>query len=507
MGGRRHHGSRAVPQSADTLAAIDLGSNSFHLLVARLENDQLQVLDRHKEMVRLAGGLDERNRLDPATRARALACLRRFGQRLQGLPPENVRVVGTNTLRRARNAAEFVAEAEQAVGHEIEIISGREEARLIYLGVAHSLPSEPARRLVVDIGGGSTEVILGEGFETRLRESLSMGCVSMTRRFFADGRITAEAWQGAVTHAELALLPLIRPYTEAGWAVAVGSSGTMRSVAQVQQAMGWSEGGITAAGLRRLRKALLAAGRIDGLSLDGLSEERRPVFVGGAAIVYAVFEAFRLDHMGVAAGALREGVVYDLAGRLHHADVRGRSIAHLVKTFRVDTAQVERVRQVMARLLELAGESLALSEDECLLLDWAVQLHEVGRVVAHSRYHRHGAYLVRNADMPGFSQSEQQRLALLIRLQRRKLGGKALRALPARERGRLLRLALLLRVALVLRRDRSDEPVPLVAARWKKDRLRLRFADGWLAGHPLTAADLAREAERVRAAGWRLEYA
>ena len=496
-----------MPQSADTLAAIDLGSNSFHLLVARLENDQLQVLDRHKEMVRLAGGLDEANNLDPQTRARALACLRRFGQRLEGLPPQNVRIVGTNTLRRARNAADFIAEAEQAVGHEIEIISGREEARLIYLGVAHSLPSEPARRLVVDIGGGSTEVILGEGFDTRLRESLSMGCVSMTRRFFGDGRITAEAWQAAVTHAELALLPLIRPYTERGWAVAVGSSGTLRSVAQVQRALGWSEGGITARGLRRLRKALLAAGCSEALDLPGLSEERRPVFVGGAAIAYAVFEAFRLEHMGISAGALREGVVYDLAGRLHHADVRGRSIAHLVKTFRVDTDQVARVQQVMARLLALGEASLGLTDAERQLLDWAVQLHEVGRVVAHGRYHRHGAYLVRHADMPGFSRQEQERLALLIRLQRRRLGGKALHRLPARERGRLLRLALLLRVALVLRRDRRDAPVPLERVKWKDGQLKLRFASGWLEAHPLTAADLAREAERALAAGWRLKYA
>ena len=376
-----------------TYAAVDLGSNSFHMLLARMEGEQLQVLDRLKEMVRLAGGLDEKNRLTEEAQDVAIACLERMGQRLQDVSADQLRVVGTNTLRKAKNSREFLRRAEAAIGHKIEVISGREEARLLYLGVAHSLPNDQGNRLVVDIGGGSTEVIIGEGFEARLRESLHMGCVSMTREHFADGRITKSAWKSAVTHALLELRPLVGDYRRQGWNIAVGSSGSMRSTATVLEENGWSEQGITWSGVKKLKKICLNAGEIDKLSaITGLSEERLPVFIGGVVIIYALFQSFDLEKMDVSLGALREGLIYDLSGRYHHKDIRSRSIDYLAEQFHIDQQQADRVRVLLEKILELSKQSLSLTPDEHDLLFWAAELHELGLSIAHSQYHKHGAY-------------------------------------------------------------------------------------------------------------------
>lgn len=489
-----------VPKPQETLAAIDLGSNSFHMLLARIENEQIHIVDRYKEMVRLAGGLDEKNNITPEAQRVALDCLQRFGQRIEGLKPANVRVVGTNTLRRARNSTAFLAKAEQALGHSIDVISGMEEARLIYLGVAHSLPSEQGKRLVIDIGGGSTEVIIGQDFHTLQRESLPMGCVRLTQSYFADGSITESGWDAAVAHAKLELLPLIRPYSEMGWEVAVGASGTMRSVTAVQHEMGWSDDGMTMEGMRMIRSALFSSGDIDKVDLKGLSDERRPVFAGGAAIVAAIFEAFRLDKLMPSQGALREGVLYDLSGRRSHADVRGRTIDNLLKRFHMDSSQAERVMQVLIQIIELGAETLALDEDDVALVLWAAELHEIGMAVAHSQAHKHGAYLIEHADMPGFSQREQRLLAVLIRTQRRSIRKKLFSGLNKQERQRLLKLLALLRVSLVLRRSRSDKPVPLRKVKWSDNGLTIKLDATWLDFHPLTETDLLREAVYFKAA-------
>ena len=490
-----------VPKSQETLAAIDLGSNSFHMLLARIENEQIQIVDRYKEMVRLAGGLDEKHNLTAEAQAIALGCLERFGQRIEGLKPGNVRVVGTNALRQARNSSEFLTKAEAALGHSIDVISGMEEARLIYLGVAHSLPSDQGKRLVIDIGGGSTEVIIGEGFHTLQRESLPMGCVRVTKNYFADGKVTEPQWEQAVAHAKLELLPLIRSYSEMGWDVAIGASGTMRSVADVQQAMGWSNDGMTMEGMRLIQDALLACGDIEKLELKGLSDERKPVFAGGAAVVSAIFEAFRLDRIRPSQGALREGVLYDLSGRRDHEDVRGRTIDHLLKRFHIDFSQAERVMQLLIQIIELGSETLALDDDDIALVLWAAELHEIGLAVAHSQAHKHGAYLIEHADMPGFSQKEQRLLAVLIRAQRRSIRKKLFSGLNDQERLRLLKLLALLRVSLVLRRSRSDRPVPVKKVKWTEDGLTIRLDSSWLAAHPLTQTDLSRESTYFKSAG------
>ncbi len=490
-----------MTDSHDSIAAIDLGSNSFHMLLARLDNDQLQVIDRHKEMVRLAEGLDEDNRLDEEVAQRAIDCLERFGQRIRSVPEENVRIIGTNTLRKARNSQKFLKRAEKALGHPVEIVSGREEARLVYLGVAHGLPVDGKQRLVIDIGGGSTELIIGKDFDTLMRESLSMGCVSMTRMRFPNGEIKAKAWKKAVMQARLELLPVVANYIQLGWDYAVGASGTMRSVAAVIKAQGWSDGAITREGLLKLEEAVLSVKNVDKLKLEGLSDDRRPVFVGGLAVVKALFDGLGIESMTPAQGALREGALYDLSGRLHHNDVRGRTIATLMDRFVMYPAQAERVRATVVKLLKMSTDSCGLSKPQKRLLKWAAQLHEVGLRVAHTGYHKHGAYFVGHADMPGFSRSEQQLLALLIRTQRRKTSRSLFADLSDDDRLQVVKMMIVLRLALLLRRDRQDSWIPLKDFQSDGKDVLLAFRDDWLEEHPLTRADLAQEAKYLKRVG------
>jgi exopolyphosphatase/guanosine-5'-triphosphate,3'-diphosphate pyrophosphatase len=493
--------------TAGLLATIDLGSNSFHMIVARETDGHLQVRDRLREMVRLAAGLDAQGNLDEAARRRALDCLGRFGQRLRGFAPGSVRAVGTNTLRKAKSPG-FLREAEAALGHPIEVIAGVEEARLIYLGVAHGLPDSDERRLVVDIGGGSTELILGRRFEPLEMESLYMGCVSFSQRFFPEGVLSEQAMHDAVIAARLELQRIERDYRELGWELAVGASGTIKAVGEVVRAMGWSEEGVTLEALRRLAAEIGKAGHVEQLKLAGLKEERLPVFAGGVAVLLAIFEGLQIPRMQVSDWALREGLLYDLVGRVRHEDVRERTINALCERYHVDRRQGERVeRSAAAALAEVAGSwALQGGEDE-LLLRWASRLHEIGLAIAHSGYHKHGAYLVENSDMPGFSRSEQQLLAILVRVHRRKFPLSLFKELGKAQALRLQRLAILLRLAVLLHRSHSDavQPEPRFAADGK--RLTLQFTEGWLDAHPLTAADLAQEAAYLQSSKFELVYA
>ncbi|KPV41171.1 exopolyphosphatase [Thiohalorhabdus denitrificans] len=497
----------ASETTAQTVAAVDLGSNSFHLIVARVRPGELKVLDRLKEMVRLAGGLREDRTLDPEVQEHALACLTRFGQRLRGLPADRVRVVGTNTLRSARRAGPFLERAEEALGHPIEIVSGMEEARLIYLGVAHSLAVGPTdRRLVVDIGGGSTELIVGDGYTPRRMESLYTGCVSLTQQHFSDGRITAERFRRAFLAASQELEPWGEAFRALGWDEAVGASGTIRAAAKVLTAAGWSEGGITRDGLERLRDALIRAGHADQLDLKGLGANRAPVFASGVAILLATFEMLGIERMGAAEGALREGVLHDLMGRIRHEDVRETSVAALAERYHVDAAQAERVAATAAHLLERAGPGWELDPDWAgPYLRWAAGLHEIGLDIAHGGYHKHGAYVAANADLLGFTREEQDLLAALIRAHRRKFPGGPFKALPERWARPARQLAVLLRLAAVLHRNRRPLPLPELGADARKGTLRLRFPAGWLEEHPLTRADLEQEAAFLAAAGFSLQ--
>ncbi len=491
---------------SERFAAIDLGSNSFHLIVASEADGHLQVRDRLREMVRLAGGLDIRGNIDEVVREHALACLRRFGQRLSGFHPGMVRAVGTNTLRKA-NSTNFLQLAEEALGHPIEVISGVEEARLIYLGVAHSLPDSDATRLVVDIGGGSTELILGRRFEPLELESLYMGCVSYSQRFFADGVISEKAMRDAVIAARLELQGIENDFSGIGWQQTVGASGTVRAVGEVVRSMGWSDDGITMESLQRLAAELIDAGHMDRLKVSGLKEERLSVFPGGVAVLLAIFESLPIGRMEVSDWALREGLLYDLIGRVHHEDVRERTINALCESYRVERRHGERVDETAKAALAQVAAEWSLEDDEAEhLLRWAARLHEIGLAIAHSSYHKHGAYLVENADMPGFSRREQRRLAIMVRGHRRKFPTSLFRALSKSEQQRIARLCILLRLAVLLHRSHSNAPQPNVQFIAGNKSLELKFPDGWLAEHPLTEADLARETAYLQTAKFQLKF-
>jgi exopolyphosphatase/guanosine-5'-triphosphate,3'-diphosphate pyrophosphatase len=496
-----------TPSQPEAVAAVDLGSNSFHLIVARHQGGELVVVDRLREMVQLASGLTASRRIDARSRKRALDCLQRFGQRLHHVPRHGVRAVGTNTLRIARNAADFLAQAEVALGHPIETISGMEEARLIYLGVAHSLANPASRRLVVDVGGGSTELIVGEQFQPIRMDSLYLGCVTLSRAAFPDGEIDSARWRRAELLALQEFEPVQASYRGLHWEEAVGASGTVRSIHAVVEAAGWSKEGITPKALERVRDALLRAGHVDRLRLTGVSPERRTVFPGGVALVMAAFESLGIERMRQAEGALREGLLHDLVGRIRAEDVRSRSVAALAERYHVDGAQAARVEQTALRLLSRVAATWDLTDREPRqLLAWAAQLHEIGLDIAHQHYHKHGEYVVAQSDLAGFSREEQRLLATLVRAHRRKFPVAVLAQLPRPRAREIERLAILLRLAVVLHRSRGPERIPDPTLEAGKRSLQLRFPGSWLAGKPLTRADLEQEQAYLEAGGFRLGF-
>ncbi len=489
----------------DVVAGVDLGSNSFHMVVARVVGGRLHVIDRMRESVRLAAGLDEQRRLAGEAQTRALACLARFGQRLRGMPAPSVRAVGTNTLRQARNARPFLRRAERALGHEIEVLPGREEARLIYLGVAHELADDAGRRLVIDIGGGSTECVIGERFEPIEAASLYMGCVAFSLRFFPGGRVRAGAMERAGIAARLELQSIERRYRALGWHDCIGSSGTVLHVAALLRDNGFAGDEITLEGLRRLRGALLEAGHLEALRLAGLQADRLPVLPGGLAILIALFEGLRIRRMRISAGALREGLLYELVGRIRHEDVREQTIRRIAEQYHVDLEQAARVERVALRCLEqVAGAWRIDLSTGRQFLSWAARLHEIGLSVAYAGYHKHGAYLVTHADLPGFSRDDQEMLAAVILGHRRRVPTAVLQALPPDHVGATWRLCILLRLAVCLNRSRSQAPLPRFRLRAIRGGLEIAFAASWLEHHPLTRADLAEEALRLTAAGFAL---
>lgn len=491
------------------MAAVDLGSNSFHMLLARMVHGQLQPVDKIREQVQLASGL-HKGQLDPEAQDRALACLERFGQRLRDLPGAHVRAVGTNTLRQTRDPEDFLERAERALGHSIEILPGREEARLVYLGAAHDLANDGARRLVVDIGGGSTECIIGERVEPIEADSLYMGCVSFSQQYFGDGVITRDRMKKAIIAAQLELQSIERRYRDLGWKEAVGTSGTINAIEAVVVANGWSQDGITPKGLKKLRKALVSAGSVQKLSsFSSLAADRAPVFPGGVAILCAVFESLDVQHMIPSAGALREGLAYDLVGRMHDEDIRDRTVDSFTRRYHVDREQAARVEQTALALFQQIDPSWSTGTDDARrYLCWAARLHEIGAAVAYSGYHKHGAYLVAHGDMPGFSRQDRQALAALIQGHRRKLRRSNFTQLPSDVAASVEGLCIVLRLAVLLNRGRSTRPMPEIHLDWNQSVLSLRFPEGWLEEHPLTRADLENEAGYLRkGAGVTLRFA
>lgn len=488
-------------EQQNVLAAVDLGSNSFHMIIARLRDGHFQVMDRLREMVQLRAGLDENRILSEESQDRAIACLERFGERIRDLPHSSVRIVGTNTLRVADNSHQFLARARRALGHPIEIIIGQEEARLIYLGVAHTLAFDDARRLVMDIGGGSTEFIIGEGFSELRRESINMGCVSFTQRFFNDGKISKSRMKIAMLTVSSFLRSIQRPYQKTGWVEAVGASGTIRCVANILKTNGWSDDGvITLDSLDTLIEAMVDAGDVKALFLDGLSEERAAVLPGGVAVLRASFERLGISRMLVSDGALREGLLYDLLGRIQHDDERDRTVLAVAKRYQVDEAHADRIAAMAKQMFEQVANAWDINEEGLLhRLQWAAMLHEVGLSVSHENFQKHSAYLIEHSNLPGFSREEQYALSVMVRGQRKKFPKKYIKRLPDELEQVTERLTVLLRLAMVFNRGRSEKTDTFVSLEVTKKALKLSLPTGWLERHPLTESDLEQEKEYLKA--------
>lgn len=495
--------------SSEFVAAIDLGSNSFHMVVARIAGGRVEILDRLREMVQLAAGLDARNRLSLPSQRRALECLARFGQRLRHLPASRVRVVGTNTLRQARNSAEFIERAEAVLGHKVEIVAGQEEARLIHLGVAHSVGRVDGQRLVIDIGGGSTELIVGENFDPLHLTSLRMGCVGVSRACFGDGRITAGRLRKAELLVQLQIEPVREEYLARGWEIVTGASGSIKAIQEVVVGEGWCRERITLEALRRLRGALLDVGSTCELARRWqLETARARVFAGGFVVLHGLCEALAVQEIEVADGALREGLIYDLLGRIRHEDVRDRTIAEVISRFALDEGQAERVRGTALDFLRQVRARWQLTGREVReVLERAARLHELGLLLTHDQYHRHGAYVLEHSDLPGYSRDDQRLLAALVRRHRRSYPADAFAHLPVIWQVPARRLGVLLRLAVVLHRSRSSEPLPPIGLRAEPQRLTLTFPAGWLDAHPLTRADLELEAAQLHKGGFVLRTA
>ena len=485
----------------DTLAAVDLGSNSFHLQIGRVVDGQIYPLDAVREVVRLGGGLTAEKRIDRATQAAALEALAKFAERLRGFPRQAVRAVGTNALRVAKNAAPFLREARAVLGFPIEVISGREEARLIYLGVAHSLPAAAHRRLVIDVGGGSTELIVGTGLEPQLTESLYMGCVSYSLKYFPGGRIDKARVKAAELAARQELSSIAQAYRAAGWAEAVGSSGTARSMENILRENGFAPEGLTREGLERLRSLLIKHEQADPERIAGLRPNRAPVLPGGLAIMSAAFDALGIEAMKVSEGALRHGVLYDLLGRVEHRDMREATVAQFARRYHIDAAQAERVKSLSLTIYDALSPGVEREEDaDRSLLEWAARLAEIGLSIAHAQYHKHSAYVLSNADMPGFSRMEQARLARVVLAHRGKLGKVQDAGLESAD----WKLVFALRVASLILRSRTDSRLPFLRVAADSGGFAIDLPQSWLDENALSATALEDEAEHWKSVGMRL---
>ncbi len=482
------------------LAAVDLGSNSFHLIIARIEHGEMRPVQVLAEKVQLGAGLVD-GQLSAEAIQRGLECLGRFAQLLGSLEPERLRVVGTNALRIAKNRYDFTIPARAILGQRVDVIYGREEARLVYLGVAHSLADDAQSRLVIDIGGGSTEFIIGERFEPQRLESLQMGCVSYNRRFFPEGEITPRAYQRACDRARVETLHIRHAYHAGHWEECVGSSGTLQAIEGICLANGWSDSGITRSGLKKLEKKLLKFRRADEIELEGLAEQRRTVILAGVAITSALFDVLGIEYMRTSKGALREGVIYDLMGRLSHEDVRERTINALMQRYSVDADTAAMVERRARTLFTATRKSWQLTGHDWELLHWVARSHEIGMAISHKHFNRHSAYLLLNTDLPGFSQEEQEQLAVIAQGHRGKLTDALWAGTAEAERPRLIRLVTIMRLAALFKYVEKLEQLPEFMVQVSDNTLTLGFPEGWLEAHPLSAHELAQEQQMLTRVG------
>lgn len=488
----------------DQIAAIDLGSNSFHMIIAQKLQGELRTLDKRGEKVQLAAGLNEHGYLSEEAMQRGIECLRGFAKHLRGFKPESVSVLATNALRVARNRSEFIARAEEVLGFQIEVIAGREEARLIYLGVSHTEADDGGKRLVIDIGGGSTELIIGERFETDVLESLFMGCVSYTKQFFPTGEISELNFHRAVARARRELLEIQKAYKDIGWSEVIGSSGTIRATEQALITMGWSKEGINRDGLNKLCQWLISHKKISDIDLPGFKPQRQQVFIAGVAILKGIFDTFKIKTMQYSDGALREGALWDLIGHSGHEDVRQRTVKSMQQRFHVDVVQAKRVKTRALNILDQVEKDWKLPSTARNWLLWAAELHEVGLSITHHQFQKHGAYLVQHSDMAGFTRQGQELLSVLIRGHRRKFPTSLIDALSPVVRQQARYICLVLRLAAVLNHSRGAVELPEIECQGKSSSITLIFPKGWFKQNPLTLEDLQVEANYLLAGGLEL---
>ena len=487
------------------IAAVDLGSNSFHMIVARVdENGNFSMVDQMKEMVRLRGGLDEDNNMDEAVAKNALDCLQRFGDRIRHLDRSAVRAAGTNTLRTMNQSKEFLRQANLALGHRIEIIPGREEARLVYLGVSHTLSDDRGNQLVIDIGGGSTEFIIGEMFEPKSLESLNMGSVSATKRFFADGNLSKKNWNKANTVLRLEIMPIEKQYSSNNWVYAIGSSGTIKATQEIIHAFELDKFKVTLEALYNIRARMIKMETIEQLKLPLINSERLPVYAGGLAILIAVFESLKIDFMTVSEGALREGLLYDLLGRIQHEDVRDRSVRDLMQRFNIDTLHASLVKATALHCFKKVRKTWGLQKKRKRILGWAAELHELGMSITHDKHHLQGAHILEFADIPGFARRRQHWLSMMVLSHRKKLPLELLNELSDDDRSTVLYLIVILRLSVLLHRSRQDiEILPKVEG--GENHLHIHI-DGDISEQALLEADLTQEKQWLSKVDFKLTF-
>ena len=463
------------------LGAVDLGSNSFRVEIGQVHGDRITTQSYWKETIRLAGGFDEAGALTPEAQARALGALSRFRERLGNLPPERERAVGTQAMRAATNSAEFLKKAEAALGYRIDILSGHEEARLVFKGCARTLPPSEKRRLIVDIGGASTELIIGEGLEAERCESFRIGCVNTSIRFFQDGRITAKSIERAVLACQAELEESITRFGAGNYEEAFGSAGTFGAMSDIARASGWSDGTVTLEHLERIRKQLLEAKDVKNIRFDGLKEDRKEVIAGGLAVLLAVYKTLGIETMRPASGALRVGLLYDLLGRVSDKDTRDITVESMMSAAQIDREQAVRVADITEKLYTALRPSA--SPDDLKYVRWGALLHEVGMNISSSRYHRHSWYVVSNADMPGFGRQDQDIMATFVLSQR----GNLKKIEDALDTIITCEAAFALRLAVIFAHARRPVELPVMTFIRKGPRELVVKLDGvWLNAHPLT---------------------
>lgn len=478
----------------NSFAAIDLGSNSFHMVIAEPEGSSIRIIDKLRVPVRLGAGLDSEKKINKETRLKALDALGQFAQRLRGVPLKQIRIVGTNTLRRARNSKDLMDEAHAILGKRIDIISGREEARLIFSAVSHAAPDSDTQRLVIDIGGGSTELIIGQGFKPDLLESINMGCVSYTDKYLASKKISSDDLNRASLEAQLELRPIARSYSDFGWSEVTGCSGTFKAVSRMLEELNITDGDVTRDGVQNLITLIDKAGSVEKLNLSSIGSDRIAVASGGIAIVHALMKTLKIQCIKTSTVALREGLIFDMVGKAEHIDIQSQTLANLTSRYDIDLQQANRVEIAVVHFFNKVKKSWELDDDNDLSLAvWAAKLHELGKAVAHTQYHKHGAYIIENSDLIGFSIVEQKALALLVRYHRRKIDMSAFDVLQKSEKQRVVRILSLLRLAVLVHRGRHDVELEQLKLKVKESQLIVSTDEQWLEENPLTSAELVAE--------------